>query len=226
MIASDRLIESKWEIKFDHFDTKWTMLCLLLWGGGGGVIAPMCSLSVEIWSNTVHYLSFFFKLMYFIHVFGIGYLVKDTITLNDYNFLETLCQKLDPSRLAIKNWKNLAQVLGVPHDVSRKFDFYTHTSPTGDLFECLQILYPNLTVRQLQTKLTALHRNDLVLKLGRFFCCCCFFFQGGKGVRGGGGWGGGGRMGEGGLGRGNLWGGYMGWGWMGEGLGVGVGKEG
>ena len=122
---------------------------------------------------------------------GIGYLVKDTITWKDYNFLETLGQKLDPARLAIKNWKNLAQVLGVPHDVSRKFDFYTHTSPTGDLFEYLQIAHADLTVRELQTKLRALHRNDLVLMLSKFFCCCCcccvfcffclFFFGGGAG---------------------------------------------
>ena len=69
--------------------------------------------------------------------------------------------------MGIKNWKNLAQVLGVPHKVSQKFEFCPHTSPTEDLFEYLENKQPDLTVHQLKTKLKAIHRNDLVQELGK-----------------------------------------------------------
>ena len=96
----------------------------------------------------------------------VGHLVEDTIT-KDHNFLGVLCQRLDRAPVGIKNWENLAQVLGVPHEMSRKFEFYAHTSPTEDLFEYLENKQPDLTVHQLKTKLKAIHRNDLVQKLGK-----------------------------------------------------------
>lgn len=62
----------------------------------------------------------------------------------------------------IRNWRHLAESLGVPGDVCLSFICDQEHSPTEDLFEYLETWKPNMTIGDLKKSLRSMSRNDLV----------------------------------------------------------------
>ena len=91
-------------------------------------------------------------------------LVSKFITDNTL-LLDKLSKYLDRESRAIKCWKHLAYIVGVPTEETRKFDVFTERSPTEDLFNYLLTWNPDLTVGDLKEVLKAAYRNDVIESL-------------------------------------------------------------
>jgi len=91
--------------------------------------------------------------------------VSKEVTKNDL-LLDKLSKKLDRERRHIHCWKHLAFVLDVPVGERRKFDRYTEHSPTEDMFNYVDNTEKaDLKVKDLKTKLKAIYRNDVIIRL-------------------------------------------------------------
>ena len=86
------------------------------------------------------------------------------VAVDGSEVLADIGERLNKEMRAVKNWRNLAYRLEIPHEEYDAFDTskVSAKSPTKMLFEWLQRCKPNLTVKDLLTGLKQIDRYDVV----------------------------------------------------------------
>ena len=86
------------------------------------------------------------------------------VAVDGSELLADIGERLNKEMRAVKNWRNLAYRLEIPHEEYDAFDTskVSAKSPTKMLFEWLQRWKPNLTVKDLLTGLKQIDRYDVV----------------------------------------------------------------
>ncbi|CAH3024571.1 unnamed protein product [Porites evermanni] len=86
------------------------------------------------------------------------------VAVDGSELLADIGERLNKEMRAVKNWRNLAYRLEIPHEEYDAFDTskVSAKSPTKMLFEWLQWWKPNLTVKDLLTGLKQIDRYDVV----------------------------------------------------------------
>lgn len=89
-------------------------------------------------------------------------LVKDVV-VEGSNVLEEIADNLNHKKQILKNWRHLANKLGIVREVYESFDTSKEDShsPTKMMFEWLQQSKPNLTVENLLDGLKQIERLDV-----------------------------------------------------------------
>ena len=84
----------------------------------------------------------------------------------DSELLEDIGKRLNKNIPGVKNWRDLAYRLNIPHDVCDAFDPFKEVekgpSPTAMLFEWLEMEKPKLNVKDLLNALKKINRYDVV----------------------------------------------------------------
>lgn len=83
--------------------------------------------------------------------------------------MRDICVLLNKPMPGVKNWKNLANELGILRDIYKDFSPDHPESPTKILFDWIFNEKENLTVGQLISALRSIERNDVVEKLRQHF---------------------------------------------------------
>ena len=86
------------------------------------------------------------------------------VAVDGSELLADIGERLNKEMRAVKNWRNLAYRLEIPHEEYDAFDTskVSAKSPTKMLFEWLQRCKPNITVKDLLTGLKQIDRYDVV----------------------------------------------------------------
>ena len=86
------------------------------------------------------------------------------VVVEGSELLAEIGERLNKDVRAVKNWRNLAYKLKIPHEVYDAFDTSKGAakSPTKMLFEWLARWKPNLSVGDLLTGLKQIDRYDVV----------------------------------------------------------------
>ena len=86
------------------------------------------------------------------------------VVVDGSELLADIGERLNKDIRAVKNWRNLAYRLKIPHEVYDAFDTSKGAakSPTKMLFEWLALWKPDLNVADLLQGLKKIDRNDVV----------------------------------------------------------------
>ena len=92
-------------------------------------------------------------------------MVKEVITSSNVvapqvDLLDDIVLALDERSKA--NWSSLAVKLGVSRQKVKQFERRSTESPTCRLFECLEVIHPEMTLRTLKDALKSMNRKDLL----------------------------------------------------------------
>ena len=88
------------------------------------------------------------------------------IAAPESQLLEDIGKRLNKNMRAVKNWRDLAYRLKIPHNVYDAFDTFKEVekgpSPTAMMFKWLKMEKPELNVKELLNGLREIKRCDVV----------------------------------------------------------------